>query len=345
MAAVVLACIGLTAIIAAHATGLDLGRAMAALWRGSFGSWYAITSATLVRATPLMLAGLAVAVAFRAGVFNIGVEGQLLAGAAATTAIGVTAPPQLGHLTLLLALLAGIAAGASWAYIAAALRSHFHVLEVISTIMLNFVATYAVSYLVRGPLQEHRHIFPQTEILPQSARMPVLLPGSRLHVGFLVAIAAGAGVRWALRQTAWGFRVRAAGASPDAARVAGRIDVPTVTTAAFLVSGGLAGLAGAVEVTGVTYAIYENLSPGYGYTAIAVALVAKLNALGVIGAAILFGALDAGAASMQREAGVPSVVAMVIQAAIVLALLAAGTVRIGAAGLRSATPARERMPS
>ncbi len=304
--------------------GYDAGAALGAVWRGAFGSWYALTSATLVRATPLILSGLAVGLAFRAGVMNIGAEGQLLVGAAGAAAVGVTGGPALGVLALPAALIAGMALGALWAAIAAWLRRRFHVLEVISTIMLNFIAIYVVGYLVRGPLQEPTRIYPQTVPLPPGARLPMLVPGTRLHAGFALAVLAAGVLAWALRRTAAGFRVRVAGANPHAAWSAGLIDVDRTTLRAFLVSGALAGLAGAVEVTGVTYALYENLSPGYGYTAIAVALLGRLDPLLIVASGILFGALEAGAAAMQRDAGVPSVIVSVAEAMMILAVLAAG---------------------
>ena len=301
--------------------------ALGALWTGAFGSGYAVASATLVRATPLILAGLAVAVAFRAGILNVGAEGQLLAGGAAATAIAVSGSATLGWATAPLALLAGAAAGALWAGIAALLRRRFGVLEVISTIMLNFVALYATGWLVRGPLQEPLRIYPQSPTLPESARLPLLVPGTRLHVGFALALAAGVALWAVLRHSAAGFRLRAAGLNPHAAASAGLIAVPAVTSAAFLASGALAGLAGAVEVTGVTYALYENLSPGYGYTAIAVALLARLHPLGVLAAGVLFGALEAGAGAMQRDAGVPAVVVTVVEALLILLVLAGDRLR------------------
>ena len=299
--------------------------ALAAFWQGSFGSADAIVSATLVRATPLILAGLAVALAFRAGVLNLGAEGQLLAGGAAAATVGVVLLPALGDATVIAALAAGALGGAVWAAIPAALRRR-GVLEVISTLMLNFVALYAVGYLVRGPLQEPTHAYPQSRTLAAGARLPLLVPGSRLHVGFALALAAAVGLWWTLRTTAAGFRLRAVGLNPAAAASAGLVDVGRVTGRAFLVSGALAGFAGAVEVTGVTFALYD-LSPGYGYTAVAVALLAGLNPLGVVATGVLFGALEAGATAVQRDAGVPAAVAGVIEAALVLVVLALETRR------------------
>jgi simple sugar transport system permease protein len=299
-----------------------MGDALRALLSGAFGSWYAFGSGTLVRATPLILTGLAVAVAFRAGVFNIGAEGQFLLGAVAQATIALTLHTLPAFLLLPLTLVGGVIAGAAWAWIAGVLRTRFHVLEVISTIMLNFVALYLVSYLVRGPLQEPTHIYPQTSSIADAARLPRFGATTRLHLGFAIAVVACLVAWWTIKNTAAGFRLRAVGANPHAARSAGLIDAERTATRAFLVSGALAGLAGAIEVAGVTFALYENISPGYGFTAIAVALLARLEPLGVIVTGIAFGALEAGAAAMQRDAGVPSVVVSVIEALLILALVA-----------------------
>jgi ABC-type uncharacterized transport system permease subunit len=311
------------------ATGHDVGRALTALVSGSVGSWYAIGSGTLIRATPLILTGLAVAIAFRAGVFNIGAEGQFVVGAAAAAAAALSLSSAPAVIVLPFVVIAGAAAGALWAGIAAVLRVRFHVLEVISTIMLNFVALHFVSYLVRGPMQEPTHIYPQTSAFVEAARLPRLGPTTRLHAGFLVAIVACAAAWWVIRFTAGGFRLRIVGANPFAAEVAGQVDTRRVALRAFLVSGALAGVAGAIEVSGVTFALYENISPGYGFTAIAVALLARLEPLALIVTGCLFGALEAGAAAMQRDAGVPSVVVSVVEAGIILGLVALGRTRIG----------------
>jgi simple sugar transport system permease protein len=313
-----------------------IGDALRALFNGAFGSWYAFGSGTLVRSTPLILTGLAVAVAFRAGVFNIGAEGQLLMGAAAAAAVALAAPTLPPVILIASALSAGALAGAMWAAVAALLKQRFHVLEVISTLMLNFVAAYFVSYLVRGPMQEPTHVYPQTATIAVSAQLPRISPASRLHLGFAVAIVCCFAAWLIIRYSAAGFRLRVVGANPFAARSASQIDVDRVAASAFVISGALAGLAGAIEVTGVTYALYENLSPGYGFTAIAVALLAGLDALGVVGTGILFGALEAGASAMQRDAGVPSVVVAVVEALVILAVLAADRIRRSSTALAAA---------
>lgn len=307
-----------------HVAGYDAAGALGALWRGSFGSVDALTSATLVRATPILLAGLGVALAFRAGIWNIGAEGQLLVGAAAGTTVGLVASALPAVLALPLALSAGAVAGLLWASVAEVLRRTRGVLEVISTILLNFVALHLVAFLVHGPLQEPLGIYPQSATIADTVRLPRLIPGARLHAGFAIALLLAPLLWWWLRSTAAGFRVRVVGASPDAARMAGRIDVARVAGGAFLVSGALAGLAGAVEVSGVTFALYENLSAGSGYTAIVVALLGRLDPLAIIPSAILFGGLESGALAMQREAGIPSVIVTAVEAVLVLALVLTG---------------------
>lgn len=313
--------------------------ALLALLDGAFGSSYAILSATLVRATPLLLLGLAVTLAFRAGVLNIGAEGQLIVGAIAASAValGLDVLPRPALVAMMAA--AGAAAGAMWAGIAAVLRRRFGVLEVISTIMLNFIALALVGWVVRGPLQEPTQVYPQSSSFAPQAHWPFLIPGQRLHLGFGLGILLAIGAWIWLAFTASGLRVRLVGAGARAAASAGGIDVARTTFGVFLLSGALAGLAGASEVGGVTFALYEGLSPGYGYTAIAVALLARLDPRWVIASAILFGALEAGAAAMQRDAGVPSVVVQVFVALTVLVVLAA--TELGAAARARAAGARD----
>jgi general nucleoside transport system permease protein len=323
---VVAACaVTIIAVIAAvlAASGFDVATAFAALLRGAAGSSYAIFSATLVRATPLILTGLAVTLAFKGGILNIGAEGQLLAGAALATTVVLTLGASFGGWALPLAVAASALGGAGWALVPAWLRQRFGVLEVISTIMMNFVALYGVGWLVRGPFQEPTRIYPQSSSIPAATHLPLLLPGSRLHIGFAIAVVAALLAWYVVRETAAGFRLRVVGANARAAASAAQLDVPGVRLRVFLLSGALAGLAGGVEVTGVTYALYENLSPGYGYTAIAVALLAGLHPGLVLASGIFLGALEAGAAAMQREAGVPLVLVSVVEALIILAIVGA----------------------
>lgn len=319
-----LAALALTVALAAAALavgGYPPVDAFGALVRGALGSPSAVVSITLVRTVPLLLTGLAVALAFRAGVWNIGAEGQLYAGAVAAVWVGLHVdglPPALAAPAV---LAAAALAGAAWAAVPTLMKLRLGVGEVITTLLLNFVAIDLAAWLVHGPLQEPRGVFPQTESIAEVARLPLLVPGSRLHVGFVLALLLAVGSAVVVRYTRAGFFVEAVGASPEAARVAGKIPVARVVAGAFLVSGGLAGLAGGVEVAGVTYALYENLSPGHGYTAIAVALLAGLHPVGVVGTAFLFGVLEGGASAMQRSAGVPAAWVDGVQALVILSVL------------------------
>lgn len=301
-------------------SGYDVGAALGALWRGAFGTLDAFVSSTLVRAIPLILLGTAVALTFRVGVFNIGGDGQFLAGASAATWV-VLLFEKPGVVSLLLGLLAGAAGGATWGLLPAFMLRRWRVFEVLSTLMLNFVAAHLISYLVRGPLQEPTRIYPQSSTIPLSAQLPLLIPGSRLHLGFLLAVVCAIGTWIWLTYREAGFRARLTGANPRAAASAGLVDTQSVAFRVFVSGAALGGLAGAVEVLGVSFALYENLSPGYGFTAIAVALLAGLNPLGVLASATILAGLDAGASTMQRDAGVPAVTAWVVQALLVLTIL------------------------
>jgi ABC-type uncharacterized transport system permease subunit len=302
--------------------GYDAAAAIGALWRGAFGSWYALTSATLVRAVPLIIIGLGIALAFRAGVLNIGAEGQFYAGAIAATWVGLHVAGRPAAVALPAVLAAAFLAGAAWVVVPVWLQLRYGVLEVISTLLLNFVAESLVSLMVQGPLQESQHIYPQSDPIAASARLPVL-PGTRLHAGLLLALLAAVGLWYVFGRTLWGFRLRAVGAGPRAAEISGRVDARRMMALALLGSGAVAGLAGGVEVTGVSYALFQNLSPGYGFTGIAVALLARLHPLGIVATGFLFGALEAGAGGMQREAGVPAVAVYVVEAIVILVVLLA----------------------
>lgn len=300
--------------------------AFGALGRGAFGSWYAITSATMVRAIPLMVLGLGFALAFRGGAFNIGMEGQFLVGAIAATWMGLQVGSLPGPVGWLLVLGAGAVAGALWVVVPVVLRIRFGVIEVITTLLLNFVAEALVSWMVQGPMQEANRFYPQSDPIAVVARLPVI-PGTRLHLGFLLAIILAGVLTIVFARTVWGFQLKAVGFGPLAARVSGRIDAGRLLAMALLLSGAIAGFGGALEVSGVTWALYQNLSPGYGFTAIAVALLARGRPFGVVAAGLLFGALEAGAGAMQREAGIPSVAVYVAQATIIMVVLLVEVVR------------------
>lgn len=307
--------------------GYDPVAAAAAMGRGAFGSWTVFTSITLVRSVPLILTGLAVAVAFRAGVWNIGAEGQLYAGALAAVWVGLQGATLPAFVLLPLVLLASLVAGGLWALVPTLMRLRLGVGEVITTILMNFVGIYLAAYMVHGPLQEGRGVFPQTDAIPEAGRLPALLPGTALHWGFALSLLLAGALAVLLRFSRFGFQLRAVGASAEAASVAGRIDVRWILFVAFLGSGAIAGMAGGVQVSGVTFALYEDLSPGWGYTAIAVALLAGLNPVGVIVTGVLFGALQAGAGAMQRDAGIPAAWVGVVEALVILAVLCIDRVR------------------
>ena len=305
--------------------GYDAPVALAALARGAAGSPYAFFSQTLLRATPLIFIGLAVSFAFRSGALNIGAEGQFYAGAIAATWAGVHAGGLPPVIALCWVLSAGCGAGLLWGGIPAWLRVRFGVLEVITTLLLNFVAESLVSWMVTGPMQEARRAYPQSDPIAATAHLPLLT--GRLHLGFVIALLLAV-LLWAFfARTRLGFEFRAAGAGPRAASMVAKIPVTRRLAQALLVSGAIAGLAGAVEVSGVSHALFQNLSPGYGFTGIAVALLARLDPRGVIASGILFAALEAGAAGMQRDAGVPSVVVYVVEAVVIIAILLAERTR------------------
>jgi simple sugar transport system permease protein len=291
-----------------------MSEALLALLSGSVGS-AAAWAATLREAAPLLLTGLAVALAFRGGAWNIGAEGQLLAGALCATAVATRGLASAPAAVLLPAVaLAGALGGAAFGALAGLLRAVRGVSEVISTILLNFVASALVALAVHGPLQEAARAYPKSDALPAAALLPAL---GRVHAGLLAALLLAGLAWWLLFRTPFGFRLRAVGLAPGAARFAG-ISPERLVVATLALSGALAGLAGAFEVAGVTGQLYEGLSAGTGYTAIAVALLARLHPLAVVPSALFFGALEAGAAAMQREAGVPAVVTQIVQGGVLL---------------------------
>ncbi len=298
-----------------HLSGQSPTAAFEALLDGAFGSRYSL-SETLLKTCPLLFTGLAVALAFRCGVWNIGAEGQLYMGALSAAWIGTSISSTPGFILLPLILLVSFISGGLWAGIAAILKIKRGVQEVISTIMLNFVAIQIASWAVHGPLMEKAGKFPQSDAVYEAARLSRIAPPTRLHAGVILALVLACFAYFLLYKTVLGYRIRSVGLNPQAARYAG-IKVEQNILLTMLISGGLAGIAGAVELVGLTYRLYEKFSPGYGYTAIAVALLGRLNPIGVIFSSFLFGAMNAGAGNMQRAAGVSSVMVYVIQATII----------------------------
>jgi simple sugar transport system permease protein len=301
--------------------GYDPGAGLTALWRGAFGSPYAIFSATLVRTTPLLVLGLAFALAARAGGLNIGMEGQFTVGTIAATWTGLAVAGSPPAIALPLVLASGLVAGALWMVVPVVLRLRFGVTEVIATLLLNFVAEAAVSWAVTGPLQETSGTYPQSDPIALAARLPRILPTERMHYGLLIGVIIAAAMLVLFRRSRTGFVIDATGAGPEAARIIGRVRVNRVVALALAGSGALAGLGGAIEVSGVTHALYQRISPGYGFTAIAVALLARQGPLAIVGSAVLFGALEAGASAMQRDAAIPAVAVQVVQAVVIIAMV------------------------
>ena len=307
------------------AAGFDPLAAFPAMFRGAFGGGRQIGE-TLLRATPLMFTGLAVAYGFRAGLFNIGAEGQLFLGGLSAAWLGIVLAGLPQPLNIVLMLLAGAVIGAAWAFIPALLKAKVGAHEVITTMMFTYIGRYIVSWLVTGPLRADGQI-PQTDVLPAESTLPRLhelfgfLAVSRVHLGFIIAIVLAFFIWWVLKYTTLGYESRAVGFNPWASETGG-ISVSATTVKALCISGALAGLGGVTEVMGVHHRLFDQFSPGFGFTGIAVALLAKNNPIGVIAAAILFGALSAGSGTMQLEADVPSKVIFIIQALIIFLVAA-----------------------
>jgi ABC-type uncharacterized transport system permease subunit len=300
-------------------SGHNPATAFAALFGGALGSAESLSEVG-VKMCPLLLAGLAVALSFQAGVWNIGAEGQLLMGALMMAALGRWGATLPAWLDLSADLVLAALLGALWAGIAGQLKLRRNVNEVISTIMLNFIALGLVSYLVQGPLMEAGGRYPQTDAILPGLWMPRLAP-YRVHLGLVVALLLALVVHVLLYRSVAGYEMRAAGLNPEAAGLAG-IDVNRRLLLALMLSGGLAGLAGGIEVSAVTHRLYERFSPGWGFTAIAVGLLGRLSPVGVLIAAFVFGVLDAGSNAMQRVAGVSAVLVSIIQATVILFLVA-----------------------
>ncbi len=306
--------------------GAPLGRTYGLIFEGGFGSRFA-WSETLTRATPLILTGLAAAVAFRARFYNIGAEGQLYAGALAAVAVGgLAGDAELALSPVLLfpaMMLAAMLAGALLLLVPALLRTRLGVDEVVTTLLLNFVALLLVSLMLDGPMKDPTAMgWPQSVALPDELQLAKLIARTRVHTGLLYAVGLAA-VLWAvLKYSTFGFAVRAVGANARGAAFVG-VPVLRTTLAVALLSGALAGLAGAIEVAGRTAYVTLDMSPGYGYTGIVIAMLAALNPLGVVAAAIFVAGVLVGADSMSRGVAVPTYIADVIVAISLLSMLVA----------------------
>jgi general nucleoside transport system permease protein len=311
------------------ATGGNVLLAYQGLWEGSLGRPQSI-SESLVWATPYIFGGLAVALAFKAGLFNIGVEGQIALGSLASVYVGYAVHDVPFPWHLILAVAAGTLAGALWGAIPGFLKARTGAHEVIVTIMLNYVAIQMTSFLVSGPMKDPNPLIAnaQTPKILQSARLPPLLPDPvyRVHWGFVVAILAAIGIWWLLSKSTLGFEIRTVGANPQAARYAG-IAVGRTMVVAMAISGGLAGLGASLEVVGLNFYHTAGFSVGYGFDSIAVALLGRSNPFGVIPSALLFGALRAGSSRMQFLSQIPIDIINVIQALVLIFVAAPALIK------------------
>ncbi len=319
----------LTALIVSSVVLLISGtnpiEAFLALGEGAFGTQEAIIE-TLIKTAPFILAGLGIALAFRGGLFNIGVQGQLFMGSVFAVVVGysVSLPPIL-HISL--ALLAGMIGGALWAAIPGYLKARNGAHEVITTIMLNFIAARVINWAIAtdGPLRAPRTPVPETPAVFESARLPILIPDTRLHAGVIIALVAAFVVYWLLWRTVSGFEIRTVGANPSAARYAG-INVEWNIVYTMILSGALAGLGGGIQVLGLApYNFTTGFNVGLGFDSIAVAVLGGIHPFGVVLAAFLFGAMDAGARLMQLRTKVPIDIITIAQG-LILAFVAADAI-------------------
>jgi ABC-type uncharacterized transport system permease subunit len=293
--------------------------AFVAIAQGAVGSEHQI-GASLNRCTPYLLAGVGVAICFRAGVINIGAEGQIAIGGAGAASVALAlsdAPPLVA---IVAALLGGALAGAAWAGVATAIHLGRRVHEVLATLLLNFVALLLVQQMLAGPLGQFGAGFLQSPLMPRAAWLP-RLPGFDAHPGFLIAVVAAAALSFVLWRTPFGFALRVAGSSRLAAAYAG-FSLPRLTWGAMLTAGALAGLAGGVEVLGVHRRLIEGFSLGFGFKAVTVALLGAIEPLAVVPAALFVGLLESGSLAMQRQIGVPSALVTVIEGLTMLFVLA-----------------------
>ena len=318
--AIVIAMIFSALLVAA--SGADPFSVFALVIKGAAGSQFAFFE-TLTRATPLIFTGLAAAVAFRAKLWNIGGEAQLYMGAVATVVLGTGLLPLPAPILIPVLLVAAMLAGALTLLGPAFLKVRFGVDEVVTTLLLNFIIILFVSMLLEGPLKDPMGLgWPQTKKVIAEAQLPKLFQGKRLHLGFIIALIAALAV-WVINtRMALGYEMKATGFNPRAARFAG-MNVDRIMLKTALLSGGLAGLAGMSEVSGLKGNLTLDLSPGFGYAGIVVAMLAMLNPLGVVIAAIFVAGIFVGADAMSRSANVPSYIAQVMVAASLLSMVTA----------------------
>lgn len=303
-------------------------KAYAVMFTRPFSSIFGITE-ILVRAAPLMFVGLGIAIAFRSGILNIGAEGQILIGAIAGAAVALAFPDFPKIILIPMIFMASFIGGAIWGGIAGWMRAYLNVNEILSTVMLNYVAIQVYMFLIRGPLIDPKELsygtgVPQTAVFSKTAWLTRLIQGTRLHTGIIIAVILAIAVYILLWKTTIGYRMRAVGVEPKAARSAG-MNVKAYLLLAMLLSGGFAGMAGAIEITGVHHRALESISAGYGFSGIVVALFGGLHPLGIIPSSIVFGLLIIGSDMMQRAVNVPASIILSIQGLIIMAIVSSQT--------------------
>ena len=320
--AAALVALALAAIPMAFA-GLNIFKAYGLMATGAFGSLFAFTE-MLTRATPLILTGLAAALAFRAKLWNIGAEGQLYAGALAAVAVGTGVIDAPAFVLIPLVVFCGALAGGLVMLGPTLLKTRLGVDEVVTTLLLNFVILLFVQMMLEGPMKDPMGMgWPQSEPMLDAAALPKLMARMRIHGGLIIALVAALGVYLLLKRTVWGFEIRAVGENANAARHAG-IPVTATFIRVGLISGALAGLAGVGEVAGLKGYLTADLSPGFGYSGIVVAMLAGLNPIGVVVAALFIASIFVGADSMSRATGVSNYLADLIVAMSLISVLVSG---------------------
>lgn len=287
---------------------------------GNFTNIYNIGE-IFVKATPIILTGLAFTFAFKTGLFNIGGEGQMFAGAIASVYVGLKTGHMSPVITITLCFLAAVVAGAIWGIIPGILKARYGSSEIIVTIMFNYIGLYLVSYFVDGPLREASGFYPQTDMIGKNAFLPYFIPETRLHIGFIIAVLLALATYIVLKKTPFGFRLRAVGHNPDGAEYAG-MSIKKSIIISLAISGALAGVAGFTEIGGIHHRLLDNFSVGVGFDGIAAALLGGAQPIAVIISSVLLGMLKTGANAMQRGVGVPANIVSIIQALIILFVLA-----------------------
>jgi ABC-type uncharacterized transport system permease subunit len=309
--------VGAVILLSAEASPLQAYRAMLS---GVFGSRFAIAQ-LLVEMVPLLIIGLGLALAFRARLWNIGAEGQFYVGALAGGIFALAVPIGFAPLAIALALLVAAAAGAAWAGIVGVLRARWGVNEVITSLLLNYVAVFYFGYFIRQPLKDPSGFLPQSREIPAAAQLPTF-GNLDVHVGLLIGIALVPLLAYVMNRTPFGLRVNAMGSNPEAAQLAG-VETRRMIVRLLALSGAFAGVAGIVQILGVQLRLQYGISPGFGFTAIIVALLGRTRPLGVLLASLLVSALSVGGDAMQLTQGVPVAAVHTIQALFVVFLLVA----------------------